>query len=247
MTKTLISVHFPKAAGTSLLVSLKEALGHHALLLDYDDNPADPACRFHVDPPGFRRERRTSVSQWAAVHGHFHPEKYALVPADTRWLVTLLREPVDNLLSIYRFWRQLPSQGNAIHDYFLKHDLSPVELAELPMIGRLMTETYFGRWDMARFDLVGDYADYSAYVAALGRLLGVPLRVRSENLSPRQEIGPEVRDRLKQLLAPEIEFYERWRASGRLAELLELPSTALGSARRHQPGDEGLVALGDAR
>jgi hypothetical protein len=211
MQRILISVHYPKSAGTSLVRSLQAALGEDRVLLDYADNPADPGSRFRLDPVGFRRDRRRTPGDYAAIHGHFHPEKYALIEPRQRWLVTILREPVENLLSIYRFWRQLPSQGNALHDYFLAHDLSPLDLARLPLIGRLMTETYFGGWDMKSFDYIGDHAEYSRSVREIGELLGVSLLERVENVSPQADIDADTRRELADVLRDEIEFYERWR------------------------------------
>jgi hypothetical protein len=208
--RVVISVHFPKSAGTSLVRSAQAALGEARVLLDYGDNPANPGSRYRVDPVGFERARPRSTGDYAFIHGHFHPEKYALIEPCARMLVTILREPVDNLLSIYRFWRQAPA-GDTLHDYFLKQNLSPLELARLPLINRLMSETYFGSWDMTSFDFVGDYADYGGAVCQIAELLGVPLSECAENVSPKEDFAPEIRSELANLLAPEIAFYHQWR------------------------------------
>jgi hypothetical protein len=218
----LISVHFPKAGGASLRKSLQAALGAERVLFDYVDNPADPAGRFRLDPARFLRERPRDTGGYAAVHGHFHPSKYERIEPRERLLVTILREPLDNLVSIYRFWRHMPPQGDVLHDYFLKHRLTLVDLARLPLIGRLMTETYFGGWDMRRFDYIGDYSDYGRSVREIGELLGVRLEEQRENVSPREEIDARERREAEALLGDEIAFYGRWRGyrgggSGRAA------------------------------
>jgi hypothetical protein len=86
-----ISVHYPKAGGSSLRVQFEWLLGP-ALLLDYGNDPLGSNGRLSVNslPPEIRM-----------VHGHFKAARYKNVPDAFRF--TFLREPVENLLSIFFF------------------------------------------------------------------------------------------------------------------------------------------------
>ncbi len=83
----IISVHFPKAGGTSLHTQLAGLL-HDDLVFDWTHDPLTPAgAEIGTFPVGKR-----------IVHGHFRAQRYSGV--DAYWM-TFLRHPVDNLISIY--------------------------------------------------------------------------------------------------------------------------------------------------
>jgi hypothetical protein len=198
----VVSVHFPKAGGTSLHRQLVALLGE-AAFLDYAHDPlVVPSGGTSAFPVGAR-----------LVHGHFHAARYA---APGRCLVTFLREPVANLLSIYFFWRDLPPCGHAVHSRFLSERPSILDFARYAGIARLMSETYFGGFDMRRFDFIGFHETRQRDLPRLGRLLGLPLshRLHENRTAPseeRQELdsSPRILAALRTLLAADIAFYER--------------------------------------
>jgi hypothetical protein len=53
LDRPLISVHFPKASGTSFRVALEAAFGPPAVLGSYDCDPLDPANPMWIDPNWF--------------------------------------------------------------------------------------------------------------------------------------------------------------------------------------------------
>ena len=53
LTIPIISVHTPKAAGTTFLQQLRIVFGEENLLLDYSDDPADNSSRWNIDPEFF--------------------------------------------------------------------------------------------------------------------------------------------------------------------------------------------------
>jgi hypothetical protein len=210
----LIFVHVPKAGGSSTLRALETAYGS-AFRRDYDDNPADLRSQRNVDFDGYLQRRERLPDGVACVHGHFHPGKFD--PDDGIVLATMLREPVDNLISIYWFWRALPRCDDPLHDRFLDEGLSVEQIAKLPALRRLMCETYFGGFDMRRFDLIGRHDRRAAAIDLLSAQIGMPLDASlHENVTPpsdgRRDMAADasLRQRLEDLLADDVRFYERW-------------------------------------
>jgi len=204
--KLVVSVHFPKAAGTTLGRQLKAGLGD-AAAFDYTHDPTLDAARTPLPWPDGAR----------LVHGHFRPERHA---APGRLLATFLREPVDNLISIYFFWQTLPPCGSAPHDRFLQEKPSLRDFARHGGLSRLMSETYFGGFDMGRFDFIGFHETRRADLVHFGRLIGLSLNAElHENRTPahaeRDAIPLRIRAELRDILAEDVAFYERMRARRR--------------------------------
>jgi hypothetical protein len=219
MTIELISVHFPKAAGSSVRQSLTTAYGNDAVFLDYTDDPADPGSCYSLDPDGCRRvtRQRGFASGVRVVHGHFHPSKYQFINDAKR--VTFLRHPVDNLISIYYFWKTC-NEGHCLYNYFRDNQLSLLELAGIPAIRYLFTKTYFGGVDMNIFDFIGFMKNYTEDLQTLSRLLCVPLIETKENVNKHldyeEAVGAIKADtrlmaKLHDCLLEDVKFYEELR------------------------------------
>lgn len=154
----------------------------------------------------------------AIVHGHFHPFRYHDVPDPT--FVTFLRHPVQNLISIYHYWKTLPRNTSAVHDYFLDHALSVTDTARLPVLRRLFSETYFGGFDPTHFHFIGDLATYEADVQRLSDFLGTNLSPRRENVTgaldaesrrayEEMQNDAKLAVTLTDILLDDVRFYER--------------------------------------
>jgi hypothetical protein len=199
-------VHFPKAGGSSLLRQF-EAIFGATLLRDY------------AHPPLSRHEERVAApltEGTAAVIGHFHAGKYDNVPNAVR--ATFLRHPIDNLISIYFFWRGLaPVARIPAHVQFLAESPTLDEFALYPELRTLMSVAYFGNCDMGRFDFIGFHETRKVDVPALGTLIGAPLDPElhenrtvvaareAEVLRSNERLIRRVRDRLDD----DIIFYEK--------------------------------------
>ncbi len=115
----IVSLHFPKTAGTSFARSLEEHFGG-AFLRDYADLP--------INTPAAERNRRAvqacleneckDFSGVECIHGHFLPLKYLLssVRREIKF-VTWMREPVERLASHYGYWLKTydPSTAPSLH------------------------------------------------------------------------------------------------------------------------------------
>lgn len=214
----VISIHAPKAGGTSTLALWKQAFGEDRVLMDYDDPPANPSAEFLIDPVGWAKRRPTTLPDHIqVVHGHFRPHKYDLLKDVFRF--TMLRHPVDNLISIYCYWKKIPPQPNAIHQYFLANNLDVLSLARLPMMQNLYSDTYFGGWDTDRFDFVGRHETRGEDLQKLAKILDICIDT-SLHLNATEPLGIDLEreailsdqtlmGRLTDLLADDICFYEK--------------------------------------
>ena len=199
----IVSVHFPKAGGSSLLVQLVNLLGD-TVALDYNHDPLTSEGKETADFPSGKR----------LVHGHFRAQRYA---SATGYWMTFLRHPVDNLISIYFFWKTYPVT-HAVHAQFLSESPSITEFARYPGLSNLMSETYFGGFDMRRFDFIGFYEHRDTDIPRLAADLGLQLVAdiyenrTAESVERRAlEANLSVRRQLTDLLSADVAFYERIR------------------------------------
>jgi hypothetical protein len=209
----LVSVHVPKAGGVSITRMLRNAFGE-AFQSDYAENPAHPLSPRVLDPTGYMSRKQTIPEGVQCLHGHFHPGKYAF---DAQaFLFTLLRHPVDNIISIFFFWKQMPANSEPLHDYFLKNELDIIQTARLPLLRTLYSETYFGDFDMSRFDLIGRHENRESALAKLARQFNVGLDATiRDNVTPHSEerltanSETRLRSEFESILLQDMRFYDR--------------------------------------
>lgn len=149
------------------------------------------------------------------VYGHFRAQRYA--STDAYWM-TFLRHPVDNLISIYFFWKNIPQPRHVLHEQFLRESPSIVEFAKYPAFTNLMSETYFGGFDMSRFAFIGFYDNRGTDLPRLAADLGLPLKAdihenRTVPSVERRELEADLstRRKLTDLLTADVTFYEQMR------------------------------------
>lgn len=197
----------------------KVAYGKNRILIDYDDPPGNPSAKFLIDPVGWAKKRPTDLpDSIQVVHGHFRPCKYDLVKNVFR--MTMLRHPVDNLISIYCYWKKIPIQPNAVHRYFLENNLDILSLARLPIMQNLYCVTYFGGWDIRRLDFIGRHENRSDDLSRLRKILGVSMNneIHLNSTEPngidkeREAImsNKRVKGCLTDLLIKDIKFYDKY-------------------------------------
>lgn len=205
----LVSLHVPKAFGTSLRQVLMRHYGRRRVATDYTTFLEDDREGEGVRPPLPRKV--------AAVHGHFPAARYASVPAHRR--VAFLRDPVRRTLSHYFFWLNEPRHGNPLHDRMLDEKLDLLAFARLPQIRWFYSRTIFGGADPASFDLIGVVErldrDWPRFQALTG--IAAPLPHLNRNRYPGYEEAVErvTEDRIRMdalhcLLDADIRFYRRF-------------------------------------
>lgn len=209
----IISVHLPKSAGTSLAAGLEKTFGER-LHVDNTDDPVNPLSQRVQNPKIYFNRARKVDENIACLHGHFHPGQFDL---NDVFLLTVLRHPIDNILSIYYFWKSSPPHGNPLHDYFIANRLSLIDFANLPAIRHLYNETYFGGFDMNRFNILGRYEDRAGFFYKIKDSIGLELdQSICKNVTPMHPERLEdlhnmaLLNSLRDILKCDIDFYEKW-------------------------------------
>lgn len=206
----LVSLHVPKAMGTSMRLALETIYGRDKVAIDYNTFlDADEECHDLLHIPETAR----------VVHGHFPARRYERLPADVR--VTFLREPVDRMISHYYFWRRHVRHHHPVHDRMVAEQWSPETFAAYPAVRYFYSRTIFGGADMGRFDLIGAVARVERDWPRLLDLIGKTGSLPRENINTAPCYAAErdalVNDsrriaRLRDLLAADIAFYEKFTA-----------------------------------
>jgi hypothetical protein len=220
----LIYVHVPKCAGTALREALTDAYGHDQIYQDVSDRLLDPLSPINIRRDdflrNFRAERAALLARKHVVHGHLCIQKYDGIDA---LRVTILRHPIDRLISHYFFWIYCAPHGHSLHDKFLAERPTITQFAQIPQIARFYERILFRDADMSIFDLVGLTEQMDETIARLEKLIGKKLKVKrsNENGSPfytrqRAEIlqNPKIMRELADALREDIAFYERFAAIG---------------------------------
>jgi hypothetical protein len=219
MNKAIISVHVPKAAGTSFVIWLESVFGNGQLRLDYADRPIDPKSEMNVDPAGFLSRygaARRLPEGTLVVHGHFWAKKYERI--ENAFRITFLRDPIERTISHYYFWLNTPGDGHSLHQRVLDEGMGMLDFARLPQMRGFYRHYFFRDVNMAGFDFIGDMSFFDEELGRLEALLGVRgaraqvgQNPAADYLSKREvalTTGP-VRDELAEILTDEVAFYRQ--------------------------------------
>jgi hypothetical protein len=139
----LISVHVGKAAGCSLGIQLLRHFGDR-FFFEAERNP------FSANADWVCESLPRSI---AAVHGHFRPHCYDRIANAFR--LTFIRQPVQNIISIYYFFKSFDTPFAPIHERFLLESPDLKTFARQREMRGLLSQIFFGGYDMRRFDFIG--------------------------------------------------------------------------------------------
>ncbi len=210
----IVSIHTPKAGGTSTRKTLEKAFGIDAVYSDCVDDPSDPESRQYANFPDWMETRPDALPRKVqVVHGHFHPLKYARL-ADVFW-TTILRHPVSNIVSIYNYWLSIPPQPHSLHLKFKRNPVNLLEFAKIETFRYLYTKTYFGGWDMGSMNFVGSHENRTRDLQTLGEMLGVAFETdlhandtEDWGMKFDRNIDANTHAALSDILAEDIAFYQ---------------------------------------
>jgi len=186
----LISLHLPKTAGSSFLMSLEQHYGER-LSRDYADKPINtPMLRRNSGAlvncilNGLRRDEGLEC-----IHGHFLPLKYLFYSTrqDVRF-VTWLRDPVERLASHYFFWVRNydPVNSPPLHKRMIMEKWSLERFCLGPELQNFYCQFFWG-FPLSRFDFIGITEYYETEFDFFSRVfLGYSLQPAKENINPNK-------------------------------------------------------------
>ncbi|EAQ95710.1 sulfotransferase family 2 domain-containing protein [Congregibacter litoralis] len=216
----LISVHMPKAAGSSFQATLAAHYGE-ALLLRYADQPLHRSTwSRNLDAGrGCLKNRGATLDSGGTrcIHGHFLPLHYRLAkPSSPLLFVTWLRDPVQRLLSHYYYWQRSyqPGQSGPLHQRMMEEKWSLEEFALCRELRNIYGIFLWG-FPLERFDFIGITEDYAAELARFGRdILKAPVTSAERNRNPDQgeedyAIDKSLRRKIEAAHGTDIALYQR--------------------------------------
>ena len=189
----LISVHLPKAAGSTFRKALEQHFGDE-LLPDYSDRP--------INTPAIQRNLRAAwacvlnarrgVGNVQCIHGHFLPLKYlSLRFRKSVQFVTWLRDPAERLVSHYDYCHRMYRVGNVtpFQRTIVEEKWSLERFCLCPEMRNLYSQFLWGV-SLACFDFVGivEHFDEDLQVFA-DRFLGASLPTFRENVNEAKRAG----------------------------------------------------------
>lgn len=195
-----LNVHIPRTAGTSLWANLCTAF-QGRYLSDYDHDPLGGTYLPRPYPKGVE-----------LVLGHMRPDLYT--GAD--FISTFLRDPVDIVIGLHAAYTSGLDSGlwsfHMLRSRFQEFRPPLIDFANWPEIRYLLSRTFFGGFDMNRFDFIGLFDNRENDLARLSAKIGYPL---SSELHHNQRLQPALitpieRESVTELLEEDIDFYQTW-------------------------------------
>jgi uncharacterized protein with von Willebrand factor type A (vWA) domain len=210
--EAVLFVHIQKTAGMSLYNSMAKWFGpEHAMR--YPRSTREMQERFLALP-------QADLDRLRLLSGHFDLAFWLRRDVGDRLLVSLVREPVERVLSSYRYmkgWTQhrrhaevaAMSVAQMVDDHVGDPSRHNWQCRKLCGVADFRAAR-----DMAQkhVDLLGAVEMIGLVTAALGERLGVPIDLRSDNLSPveqpcRDDLEPAL---LARLQASNVEDFKLW-------------------------------------
>lgn len=224
---TLVAVHLPKTAGTSLRLALEASFGDR-MTSDYGDHPLQHS-------PWGRRARAAAHAlgcagrrlPWGCVYGHFLPLKYLLARGTVFSL--WLRDPVQRVVSRYYHYVRACDAGETAHARWgLVPGLDLEAFVRLPHYQNTLSEYLWG-FPLRRFSFIGRVEAWDEDAPRLFAMLGLPapalvLEQARVNRNPESRgdsypLTPRERALIERLNQRDLRLYERLLESRAKAQL----------------------------
>lgn len=217
--------HLRKTAGTSLNAAFLNAFG-----IDYEQ--LEQSRRVRKGGLVFAQHNRPVIKRGRFFYASSHAAAHEVTPPLHTFTVTVLRDPLDRLLSHYRYLMSIKSdpqvrQQEARWMKTLQRELAWLGDSFADFLTRIPREhlqrqlyTFSAQYDVEEaaqaisgLSAVCFTETFEADVERLARQLGLPLRLGHERRSTPLQQPPQAElERAQALLEPEIELLARVRA-----------------------------------
>jgi hypothetical protein len=195
---TVVMVHIPKAAGTSLKKAISEKIGADNIYFDYNrplakgDLHRQARCLISGITASSRSE--------ALIFGHFLVGKYAKFNGSyfehhKRFsYAVFLRDPLQRAMSHFFFWKRTAVNGHRIWEQFTRENWS-LERFLLSKEHTNFQAKFLWRFPLSQFDFIGLTEYFDDSVKMLGCVFPVlkDLSVKAENSNPQNTVGVNYR------------------------------------------------------
>lgn len=193
----ILSLHFPRCAGTSFRLYLESVFGD-SLFLNYGAFNS-PRSDVSVIPSGTR-----------CIHGHFRGHVFAEVYPDAQ-KITWIRHPIDRTLSNYFFFKNGPEVSHPLAKPVRSGAMSIEEFCLHPRV-LAEFEYYFRDRALEDFAWVGIVEEVEASMRSLSRLMDLPYRelpAVNEVSYDRELVTGALLEKVRDVYAQEICIYEQ--------------------------------------
>lgn len=163
-------LHLPKCAGTSIRVLLSN-LFQDRIIEDYESYYGYPLKdRFTFILASLLQDIQVDKSK--IVYGHFFPIKYIYgLPNKDVKLVTILRDPIDRLISHFRYWKSGDFSSHYLWRQMMYEHWSFMDFAMNSELRNFYTQ-YLVQVPLAYFSYIGLYENLISSVPACLQALG---------------------------------------------------------------------------
>jgi Sulfotransferase family len=210
----VISVHVPKTAGSTFGKLLAKVYGDERIVLDYQDLPMNPLSPYNSDHEAWKVSASAEVQSigpgFRAVHGHFPVQKYEGAFPEAR-RIAWVRHPASWVISLYYFWKNVPTTTHPLVQRLHAEDISIDEFAQDPTVRNRISSVFLGGRPLEAFAFLGIQEHFNEDFATLVRMMGWP-EIESDVVNESPE--PRYSDRRREL-------YEDDRLIDRLISLNE--------------------------
>jgi hypothetical protein len=215
--KKIIFAHQGKCGGSTLVAALRNSYGPENVYNDTDQNERwakHKIVRFFDERLEDRRMYKERAS-YKVIYGHFAPQKYRRAFPEALY-ITLFRNPIQQLVSLYYYWLRSPVSGN-LHPnrrILLEQKLSLTEFAELIAQPRRIRKIV-SDFRLEYFHFAGITEAYNSSLELLKKkyLPGLTFEVDPCNTNPTKkidecyELDHETFEHIGCLVAPRLRLY----------------------------------------
>jgi hypothetical protein len=215
--RKIIFAHQGKCGGSTLVAALRNSYGPENVYNDTDQNERwakHKITRFLDERLENRRMYRERAS-YKVIHGHFVPQKYRRAFPEALY-ITLFRNPIQQLVSLYYYWLRSPVIGN-LHPYrriLMERKLSLTDFAELiAQPGRIRKIVLGFRLEYFHFVGITEAYDSSLKLLKKKYLPDLTFEIDPCNTNPsrkideRYELDYETFEHIGRLVAPRLILY----------------------------------------
>lgn len=212
----IVSIHIPKAGGTSFGQVLKAEFNDR-LMLDYGDwagfDSPDARTRRKERMTAARLRRDEIKDRYDVIHGHFHADKYFDL-FESQALVSFVRDPFQQAISNYQYLSRNPGINHPMVAIFHEQHMSIEDYLDWASVANPQS-MIIGKVPLESFAMVGITEQFDRSIALFNALFERKvLSIPTANVNPAYEgtayaLTSDLRKRIERTRELDIGLYRR--------------------------------------